>query len=84
MAGGGVMSAYKVIERYKVIKGGTSHRWRAGDIWEVIQYPFEEEAGDTHLCRNRTGYLNGRCLAAVMSAAATSNCSKEVRHEPET
>jgi len=57
------MSAYKVIERYKVIKGGTSHRWRAGDIWEVIQYPFEEEAGDTHLCRNRTGYLNGRCLA---------------------
>lgn len=57
------MSAPTILERYKVIKGGTSYRWRAGDIWEVIQYEFEKARGYTHLCRNRISYLNGSSMA---------------------
>jgi hypothetical protein len=60
------MSAYQVLERYRVIKSGSSNRWRAGDIWEVIQYPADVERGDTELCRNRTSILNGRSLARQM------------------
>ena len=51
------------IAKYRVIKGGTPYRWKAGDIWEVIQYDFEKDSGHDHLCRNRTSYLNGSSLA---------------------
>jgi hypothetical protein len=51
----------RTLERYKVIKGGTKYRWRVGDIWEVIEY--DHDKGYTHLCRNRTSYLNGRAMA---------------------
>lgn len=53
-----------VIKKYRVIKGGTINRWRVGDIWELIQYDFEPK-GENHLCRNRTSYLNGFCLARL-------------------
>ena len=52
-----------VLARYRVIKGGSKYRWRAGDIWDVIQYDFEKDRGYTHLCRNRTSYLNGWSMA---------------------
>jgi hypothetical protein len=56
----------EILEKYRVIKGGTSNRWRVGDIWEVIQYDFEKDAGWTHLCRKRTSVLNGQSLARQM------------------
>jgi len=53
----------KTVAKYRVIKGGTSYRWRAGDIWEVAM--FTPEFG-YQLVRNRTSYLNGSSLARQM------------------